>query len=707
MGSSLPAANLGTFASLFEGLAAALETVLVAHMIPELPTNPVACDASHASATPKGKDAKSGMTSGGPAKKDGLQSKARSVPIVVPSMPPLINPPIVLSAQSGKIDSPSKTSSIDFKAESAGPTPADAAVVRPGITSPRPSASALASDDEATPMARLAFGLRLTPLDPATEWPARSQVQSSRGLETNIRPAVADPEPHGPQAQVLSIDIAASNSDRSLGDKSAPRGGAESDQALTLSSWLDKDPSRSNDAVTIPGFQDGSTHRSSQPAAMSSDAGDPNVRREPLRLANDPTMSPDEARLTQHNPSSSEIINLAQEPNKVAPVSSTESAAGTAQFVDLQTSSNRAGIQQPIANKTLAAVLEPSRDASTSNLTAPKEVALPKDPQHLVGLGSNEKAPALVTLRPDDAESNHDQSTANANNAEQAEPRAAAVAALEVRTLSDATTAINSQTLKSQTLTPPATSQTRTAQQATSRPATSQTTTSQTSTSPATSRPASKTTTAQPAVLQTTAAQTAPSESSHSVTPSRTTPLQASANSSITDAPSSPQPMASAGVSHSTDAPLSPKLTNEIEINPGVQPQPARQISLKLIGEDSTKVSVDLSERGGRVQVAVRSADPELTRSLRSDLGDLVGRLESKGFKTEAWVPSASRHMSAASAEPSNSNSNPSSSRDTNSGTNQRQWRQGQNGSNQRQHARWMAQLEETITTEEKRIENQ
>jgi len=216
--------------------------------------------------------------------------------------------------------------------------------------------------------------------------------------------------------------------------------------------------------------------------------------------------------------------------------------------------------------------------------------------------------------------------------------------------------------------------------------------------------------------LQATSSQTTPSGgASRGAASSKTTAAQASANPAITNqamtnqAPSS-QLTASQAVSQSTasqqSASQSMKGANEIEVSPGSQLQPARQISLKLIGEDATKVSVDVSERGGKVQIAVRSADPELAKTLRSDLGDLVGRLEGKGFKTEAWVPTTSRHTLAAAAEQSDSHNNPGNPRDTGSGTQQRQGRQGQNGSNQRQQARWMAQLEETIAIDETRTEN-
>ena len=137
------------------------------------------------------------------------------------------------------------------------------------------------------------------------------------------------------------------------------------------------------------------------------------------------------------------------------------------------------------------------------------------------------------------------------------------------------------------------------------------------------------------------------------------------------------------------------------EISAPLQPSTARQISLKLSGDDATKVTVDLSEKGGKVQVAVRTADPDLAKSLQTDLGDLVGRLESKGFKTEAWVPAASRHTPAAAPERSGSTNSQEDARHSGSDSNQRQGRPGQNGSNQRQQARWIAQLEDTLSTEE------
>ena len=151
-----------------------------------------------------------------------------------------------------------------------------------------------------------------------------------------------------------------------------------------------------------------------------------------------------------------------------------------------------------------------------------------------------------------------------------------------------------------------------------------------------------------------------------------------------------------AAAAHATDVAIAPETNAPLQ-----PPTTAKQISLKLSGDGAARVSVDFSEKGGKVQVAVRTADPELAKSLQTDLGDLVGRLESKGFKTEAWVPAASRHMPAAAPERSGSANSQNDPRHSSSGSDQRQGRPGQNGSNQRQQARWMAQLEHTLSTEE------
>ena len=60
----------------------------------------------------------------------------------------------------------------------------------------------------------------------------------------------------------------------------------------------------------------------------------------------------------------------------------------------------------------------------------------------------------------------------------------------------------------------------------------------------------------------------------------------------------------------------------------------AHDIKLEVAGSDS-RVEIRLSERGGEVKVAVRTADASLAGSLRDNLPALASKLADNGFKTE------------------------------------------------------------------------
>jgi hypothetical protein len=137
----------------------------------------------------------------------------------------------------------------------------------------------------------------------------------------------------------------------------------------------------------------------------------------------------------------------------------------------------------------------------------------------------------------------------------------------------------------------------------------------------------------------------------------------------------------------------------------GIGPPPFRQISLKLSTDDSTRVILDLIEKAGKVQLTVRTPDHELAKSLQTDLGDLIGRLESKGFKTESWIPAAI-HQAAAPAQSTTSNGGFGSAHHSGAGQGGGQQRHQQNGSNQRRQARWTAQVDETMSADEARSES-
>ena len=145
----------------------------------------------------------------------------------------------------------------------------------------------------------------------------------------------------------------------------------------------------------------------------------------------------------------------------------------------------------------------------------------------------------------------------------------------------------------------------------------------------------------------------------------------------------------------SSDTPrMNTKNVVEAEINAPTQAQPARQISLKLTGPGSAKVDVELSDRRGTVQVAVRTADRELAKTLQGDLGDLVGRLENKGYKTEAWIPGDS-HLSEAS-EGAQSGAGQGHPEQSGARDQQQSERQDPGGSNHRREGRWARMLEES-----------
>lgn len=88
-----------------------------------------------------------------------------------------------------------------------------------------------------------------------------------------------------------------------------------------------------------------------------------------------------------------------------------------------------------------------------------------------------------------------------------------------------------------------------------------------------------------------------------------------------------------------------------------VQPRAVQDVVVQIPIENSRKVEVQVAERAGEVRVAVRTADPELNQALRVELGSLVNRLETAGYRADSLAASES-HVSSSSA----SRQDPSSS---------------------------------------------
>jgi hypothetical protein len=702
--SSVPKNPVGTFASLVDGLVAKGQSTLLDGLLQEMPADRLTWDGSRAASRPTSKDSRIGDTGGVPTKKNELKPKAGLAQTPEMVQPVFVQAPVLFRALIwGNLPAASETSGNEPQGDGATQVAPEDTVAPITVASLRTVAS-LPIESDPAPTSTLAFGLRLTPVHVETSPVSRSLLESEMraGLGRTINAATDNAEANLLPSQVLAVSFLATHPGHSIPDQSAPRGGDLS--ASELPSQLEEpSPAKSTSSIVFSGLGNDSANNLEGLAETLSGKGDLASRMESLHLSNGPVLPPAETRGTQPDPSSNDV-GASQESNMGRGFAPSE--VEIAQFADPSILPDSSGNQRLIS-KNIGASTSPAGQhaGATGDAAAPKEVRSTKAQQQRLVLESDNERPSPITLRTENgAEPDRDQRTARAGSeqAEQPVPAPGELDASKARSATDGADFIKLQAAKSQTTTPePITSQTTTAQ--TTRP---QLTTSQNTIS----APAASNTT--PA--QATASQTTPSgEVSHGAPSSKTTAGRATdnapmTNQAMTNLESSQVTASPAETQSTTEHSASPSTNaNEIEVNSGSQPQAARQISLKLTGEDATKVSVDVSERGGKVQIAVRSSDPELARSLRTDLGDLVGRLESRGFKTEAWVPMASRHTAAGASEQSSSNNSSGYSRDSGSGANQRQGRQGQNGSNQRQQARWIAQLKETISKDETRTETE
>ncbi len=98
------------------------------------------------------------------------------------------------------------------------------------------------------------------------------------------------------------------------------------------------------------------------------------------------------------------------------------------------------------------------------------------------------------------------------------------------------------------------------------------------------------------------------------------------------NAPQAAAPTAAPSPPPSSEPPREPAV-RELSLavsGPSVNGRPAGQVSLRVV------------ERGGEVQVAVRTTDPQLAGDLRQNLPDLVSELSGRGYRAETWQPLAS-----------------------------------------------------------------
>jgi hypothetical protein len=699
-GSYVPIRKLGTFSSVIDGLVAGGESSLLAEFLQGMPSDHTAWDGSLAPSTPKGEDkknqdtksvgTKNGETSAGSTKKSEPKPKAGLVQTVgTPQV--VIQPPILFRALTWENHSQdAETSPVESQPDITPQAHPDAAA-SPIFTASPPPATPFPTGNDSTPPAGVVFGLRLTPNNPEASHAVGASSQASRmdrELEIKTNTDIGSTEATRRSPQALTAGDTDQNPATADGSTPTNRNARAAEQSPP-SRLAGPAPAKMTDPNAFRASGNAAAGDSRRPAEMGWGQGDHPAPMEKLEPANGPVGVSAESSGKPIEASGA----IGQDATQNSDGNSQSRSGRIAQIADSPIFPDDEKLRSVPKNSAAGPPPDRRESTATTSLTSW---------QQSLALESRDQEPLPVPLQPEIVgKSKGDRPPGNAGSVEQgaqATPASGGPEESGPRSVSDALNAIQSQSAKPQiTISQATTSQ---------RPATTQPITSQ--------WPPSQTSAAQTAASRVAESQTnSTGETSRGAAPQQT-PMQTMANPWATNHAVANQTavsqISSQSVSHSTpsqsNASQSTKSANDVETSPGPQPQPARQISLKLVGEDSAKVSVDLSERGGKVQIAVRSADPELARSLRTDLGDLVGRLESKGFKTEAWVPTTSRHTLATAAEQSDSRNRPDYPRDTGSGTNQRQGRQGQNGSNQRQQARWMAQLEETIALDETRTEN-
>lgn len=106
-------------------------------------------------------------------------------------------------------------------------------------------------------------------------------------------------------------------------------------------------------------------------------------------------------------------------------------------------------------------------------------------------------------------------------------------------------------------------------------------------------------------------------------------------NAPATSEPGTPQASADAAKALENSASVQPSsLDSSTKAS-----TPLREMSIQVGQVSQDRVQLRLVEHAGELQVAVRSANPDLAQGLRQGIPDLVDRLQQNGFHAEAWRP--------------------------------------------------------------------
>jgi hypothetical protein len=121
-----------------------------------------------------------------------------------------------------------------------------------------------------------------------------------------------------------------------------------------------------------------------------------------------------------------------------------------------------------------------------------------------------------------------------------------------------------------------------------------------------------------------------------------------------------------------------------------------QDITVRIAQPEAPSVDLHVTQRGGEIQVAVRTPDAALQTSLRQNLNVLTTSLERAGYRADAIAPSSAASSQTNSRELDSESSHDASadSRDRRQQP-QQQHQQQQNQRDQRA-ARWLDELELT-----------
>lgn len=125
---------------------------------------------------------------------------------------------------------------------------------------------------------------------------------------------------------------------------------------------------------------------------------------------------------------------------------------------------------------------------------------------------------------------------------------------------------------------------------------------------------------------------------------------------------------------------------------------PIREIAIRIASPQAPAVDVHLIERGGQINVAVRTPDGGLQTLLRQDLGSLVNSLERAGYRAEAFAPRDGVQQAPIATQTNSQNSREESQ--TGSGDRGNAFGDSQQGGQQQQRQRdshgpkWIEELE-------------